>query len=77
MGEILDAFIQAFDADDTKRCGPQCGHWEDMQELEQLRSLITTWIDEKDAMRQVPPSDLSHDLATSEAEDALRKVVGR
>lgn len=46
-------------------------------EIERLRALITAWADEKDAMRQAPPSDLSHDLAAAEAEEALRKAVGR
>lgn len=61
----------------TQGCGPHCGHWKDVQELEQLRALISAWIDAKDWMRQSPPSDLTNDLAAAEAEDELRKAVGR
>lgn len=46
-------------------------------EIERLRALITAWIDAKDAMRQSPPSDITNDLATANAEDALRKAVER
>ena len=46
-------------------------------EIYRLRALITEWIDAKDAMRQSPPSDITNDLATANAEDALRKAVGR
>lgn len=45
-------------------------------EIEQLRALITEWINAKDAMRQAPSSDLTHDLKAAEAEDRLRKAVG-
>lgn len=75
MGEILDAFLEAFDAGETKRCGPHCGHWEDMQELERLRFLITAWADADDAVSR---DDYFNTLRIREqARDALRKAVGR
>ena len=46
-------------------------------EFMRLRLLTIAWADAKDAMRQAPPSDLTHDLKAAEAEDGLRKAVGR
>lgn len=61
----------------TDTCGPHCGHWDELQELERLRALITAWADAEtaDGFHQEPECGCGAPLCTASA--ALRKAVGR
>lgn len=61
-------------------CGPHCGHFNEITELERLRSLIATFVavdlGEVDCKCEYHEC-VCEDDAYSAARDALRKAVGR
>lgn len=57
-------------------CGPHCGHFEEIVELEHLRSLITAWADADEASRLAGRYSDDHAIYES-IHNALRKAVGQ
>ncbi len=64
----------------SKGCGPHCGHWKDVRELERLRNLIVEFANAQDTYEAaVSEGVFLKDVALSvgRAEIALRKAVGK
>ena len=58
-------------------CGPHCGHFEEIVELEHMRSLIIAWAVAHDRFYSQRVGGTYPLSALHDAENALREAVGQ